>query len=94
VVEAICDLLDQAAGGDGEARRSLMKRVDDRPGHDRRYAIDPSKIERELGWRAAISFEAGLARTVEWYLRNRPWWEAILAKGYSADRIGMAQKNG
>lgn len=93
VVETICDLLDQTAGRDGEARRALMKHVGDRPGHDRRYAIDPSKIERELGWRAAVSFEAGLAQTVDWYVRNRPWWEAILARGYSADRVGTGQKN-
>jgi dTDP-glucose 4,6-dehydratase len=93
VVEAICDLLDEADGRDGEARRLLMKRVTDRPGHDRRYALDPSKIERELGWRAAISFEAGLTQTVDWYLRNRPWWKAILARGYSTDRVGVGQEN-
>ena len=63
----------------------------DRPGHDRRYAIDPSKIERELGWRASESFESGLAKTVAWYLSNRPWWEAILQRGYQAERIGTAQ---
>jgi len=93
VVEAICDILDEAVGREGEARRLLMKRVDDRPGHDRRYAIDPSKVERELGWRAAISFEAGLAQTVSWYVRNRSWWEAILARGYSTDRVGIGQDN-
>ena len=63
----------------------------DRPGHDRRYAIDPSKIERELGWRASESFESGLAKTVAWYLGNRPWWETILQRGYQAERIGTAQ---
>jgi dTDP-glucose 4,6-dehydratase len=94
VVETICDLLDQAAGRDRDARRVLMKHVTDRPGHDRRYAVDPSKIERELGWSAVISFEAGLAQTVDWYVRNRPWWEAILARGYSADRVGVGKRAG
>jgi dTDP-glucose 4,6-dehydratase len=50
-----------------------------------------SKIERELGWRASESFESGLAKTVSWYLDNRPWWEAILQRGYQAERIGTAQ---
>jgi dTDP-glucose 4,6-dehydratase len=68
--------------------------VADRPGHDRRYAIDPSKIERELGWRAAETFESGLARTVRWYLDNRPWWQAILARGYKAERVGLAEAPG
>ena len=93
IVEAICDRLDEAVGRDGQARRGLIRYVDDRPGHDRRYAIDPSKAERELGWRAATSFESGLANTVDWYLRNRSWWEAILARGYSAHRVGVAQGN-
>src|SRR3546814_6574956 len=69
VVEAICDLLDQrvppAGGG---TRRDLIRFVADRPGHDRRYAIDASKIERELGWRAEESFASGLAQTGAWYL--------------------------
>ena len=93
LVEAICDLLDEAAGRDGKARRELITYVGDRPGHDRRYAIDPSKAERELGWRATTSFESGLASTVDWYLRNRSWWEAILARGYSPQRVGTVQRN-
>ena len=91
VVETICDLLDEAAGHGSEPRRNLIAYVTDRPGQDRRYAIDPSKIERELGWRAAESFESGLAKTVAWYLSNRPWWQAILQRGYQAERIGTAQ---
>jgi dTDP-glucose 4,6-dehydratase len=91
VVETICDLLDDAAGRGAQPRRKLITYVTDRPGHDRRYAIDPSKIERELGWRASESFESGLAKTVAWYLGNRPWWEAILQRGYQAERIGTAQ---
>ena len=93
VVETICDLLDQAAGHGNAPRRNLITYVTDRPGHDRRYAIDPSKIERELGWRAAESFEGGLAKTVSWYLSNKSWWEAILQRGYQAERIGTARKS-
>ena len=77
VVETICDLLDDATARGGAPRRNLIAYATDRPGHDRRYAIDPSKIERELGWRAAEPFESGLEQTVAWYLSNRPWWQAM-----------------
>ena len=63
---------------------SLIRFVKDRPGHDRRYAIDPTKIERELGWRPATRFEDGIKRTVAWYLQNRPWWEHIVNGEYRA----------
>ena len=88
VVEAICDLVDQRLGG--ESRRSLISFVEDRPGHDRRYAIDPSKIERELGWHAEESFESGLKKTVDWYLDNEWWWRPIREKKYAGDRLGAA----
>ena len=89
VVRAICGLLDEMQpSGDG-AREKLITFVTDRPGHDRRYAMDPSKIERELGWRPQYDFEAGLAETVRWYLENRPWWQAILARGYKPQRLGL-----
>ena len=88
VVEAICDLVDERLGG--ESRRSLISFVEDRPGHDRRYAIDPSKIERELGWHAEESFESGLKKTVDWYLDNEWWWRPIREKKYAGDRLGAA----
>ena len=66
-----------------------MTFVEDRPGHDRRYAIDPSKIERELGWRPAETFETGLAKSVQWYCENRVWWQAILEQGYTPERSGL-----
>ena len=88
VVEAICDLVDQRLGG--EPRRSLISFVEDRPGHDRRYAIDPAKIERELGWHAEESFESGLRKTVDWYLDNEWWWRPIREKKYAGDRLGAA----
>jgi dTDP-glucose 4,6-dehydratase len=89
VVEMICDLLDQRAPLPGGApRRSLIEFVTDRPGHDRRYAIDPSKAESELAWRPRETFGTGLARTVDWYLANRWWWEPIRASTYSGERLG------
>ena len=72
-----------------DPRRRLISFVDDRPGHDRRYAIDATKIETELGWCAEETFETGLEKTVRWYLENRAWWQAIIQRGYSAKRIGM-----
>lgn len=89
VVEAICDLVDEFSPSKSGSRRSLIEFVPDRPGHDRRYAIDPTKIESELGWRPMESFESGLAKTVRWYLDNRPWWEEILNRGYKTERIGL-----
>jgi dTDP-glucose 4,6-dehydratase len=64
--------------------------VADRPGHDRRYAIDPTKLERELGWVAQESFESGLEKTAQWYLENEWWWRPILADGYAGQRLGLA----
>lgn len=88
VVERICSLLDAATGSAAGAHKQLVSFVRDRPGHDRRYAIDPSKIERELGWKPKESFESGLEKTIAWYLANKPWWEAILHRGYRARRLG------
>ena len=89
VVETICDTLDDLRPRvDRSARRDLIAFVADRPGHDRRYAIDPSKIESELGWRAEESFESGLRKTVAWYLDNEWWWRPIRDGRYAGDRLG------
>ena len=91
VVETICDLLDQRRPMEnGSPRRSLISFVADRPGHDRRYAIDPSKIERELGWRASHGFEQGLAETIDWFLANEWWWRPIRDGKYRGERLGSA----
>lgn len=90
VVEAICDALDARVPLDSGPRRGLIGFVTDRPGHDRRYAIDPAKIENELGWRATQSFESGLAQTIHWYLDNRWWWEPIRSGRYAGERLGAA----
>jgi dTDP-glucose 4,6-dehydratase len=90
VVSMICDLLDHFEPRSGNSRRHLIRFVDDRPGHDRRYAIDPSKLEQTLGWHAEEAFETGLEKTVKWFLVNRSWWQNILDRGYQAKRIGTA----
>lgn len=89
VVESICDLLDEMSPGTAASRRGLISFVADRPGHDRRYAIDASKLERELGWRADENFESGLAKTVRWFFDNQTWWKSILDRGYQQKRIGL-----
>jgi dTDP-glucose 4,6-dehydratase len=90
VVETICDLLDRLSpAADGASRRKLISFVADRPGHDQRYAIDASKIRRELGWKPRETFASGIERTVRWYLDNRAWWQAILDKRYSGERLGV-----
>jgi dTDP-glucose 4,6-dehydratase len=89
VVQTICDLLDELAPGTNGARRNLITFVADRPGHDRRYAIDASKLERELDWRAQENFESGIRKTVCWYIDQQPWWRTILERGYTAKRVGL-----
>jgi dTDP-glucose 4,6-dehydratase len=92
VVERICDILDRLAPDAAIGpRRGLIRHVEDRPGHDRRYAIDASKLERELGWRAAETFETGLAKTVRWYLDRPDWWRPLQAR-YAGQRLGLAVK--
>lgn len=88
VVEHICDALD-ARSPSQNPRRDLIVHVEDRPGHDRRYAIDPSKIESELGWRAEMSFATGIADTVQWYLDNECWWRPLRDGVYSGTRLGL-----
>ena len=93
VVESICDILDaKRPRRGGKSYRDLITFVTDRPGHDRRYAIDAAKIERELGWKAEESFETGLAKTVDWYLANEWWWRPIRRERYAGERLGEAQK--
>jgi dTDP-glucose 4,6-dehydratase len=92
VVNAICDLLNTLVDNKpvGIARfNDLITFVDDRPGHDVRYAIDASKIQHELGWQPKETFASGLAKTVRWYLANEPWWQDVLNGNYQLERIGM-----
>ncbi len=80
IVQLICDLVDEMSPELGGNSRALITYVKDRPGHDRRYAIDASKIERELGWVPAHKFEQGIRKTVRWYLDNQPWVKSVLGK--------------
>jgi dTDP-glucose 4,6-dehydratase len=90
-VHAICALLDQRLPReDGQPRASQIAYVPDRPGHDRRYAIDASKLKSELGWAPAHSFEQGIADTVDWYLGHQDWVARVLDGSYRLERIGTA----
>ena len=89
VVKTICALLDQRRPReDGQSRESQITYVADRPGHDRRYAIDASKLKSELGWEPAYTFERGIAETVDWYLDNQDWVQRVLDGSYRLERIG------
>ena len=91
VVEAICELLEELAPHKPEGvgyYRDLISFVKDRPGHDARYAIDGSKIKRELGWVPEQTFETGLRKTVKWYLDNEVWWSRVMSGAYQLERLG------
>jgi dTDP-glucose 4,6-dehydratase len=91
VVKAICALLDQRRPrADGQPRASQVAYVADRPGHDRRYAIDASKLRDELGWEPEYDFERGIAETVDWYLAHQDWVQRVLDGSYRLERIGAA----
>ncbi len=90
VVRAICALVDEIAPDEGGPRERLIRFVTDRPGHDARYAIDASYVERELGWTPRESFESGLRKTVEWYVEHRAWTERVLSSAYRGERLGLA----
>ncbi|MDR6140240.1 dTDP-D-glucose 4,6-dehydratase [Pseudoxanthomonas sp. SORGH_AS 997] len=92
VVQAICALLDQRRPReDGQPRSSQITHVTDRPGHDRRYAIDASKLKNELGWEPRHTFEQGITQTVDWYLANQDWVNGVLDGSYRLERIGGVQ---
>ncbi len=88
VVETICDVLDELRPA-ARPRRELITFVTDRPGHDHRYAIDATKLETELGWRAREDFDSGIRRTVAWYLDNEWWWKPLRDGVYAGERLGL-----
>ncbi len=91
VVHTLCDLLEELVPDKPtgiNAYKDLIVFVKDRPGHDFRYAIDASKIEQELGWKPQETFETGMRKTVQWYLRNKQWWTHVVDGSYSCDRLG------
>jgi dTDP-glucose 4,6-dehydratase len=89
VVECICDLLDDLRP-QGFSHRSLITFVGDRPGHDHRYAIDATKLENELQWRASETFETGIKKTLQWYLENQSWWGPLRRNVYRGERLGLS----
>ena len=88
VVETVCDVLDKVRPRKVGAYRDLITFVDDRPGHDKRYAIDASKFENELGGRAKENFDSGIRKTIDWYLNNEAWWRPIREEKYAGHRLG------
>ncbi|HET6607164.1 MAG TPA: dTDP-glucose 4,6-dehydratase [Rhodopila sp.] len=92
VVKAICAHLDRRIPDPAGPRERLIRFVTDRPGHDFRYEIDPSRTEAALSWTAPHDFETGMAKTIDWYLANRPWWETLRAARYAGQRLGIAPK--
>ncbi len=90
IVETICDVLDALVPRPGATYRQQIQFVTDRPGHDFRYAIDPAKITRELGWKPSTRFEEGIRRTIRWYLDNRAWSDRITAMRYQRERLGTS----
>ena len=92
IVETICDILDRKRPlPNARSHRDLIDFVADRPGHDLRYAIDPSKTERELGWNASETLETGLEKTVAWYLDNEWWWRPLREEKYLGERLGIGR---
>ena len=92
VVHVLCDILDELSPRkDGASYRTQITFVKDRPGHDRRYAIDSSKIRAELGWSPKENFDTGIEKTVDWYLTHRSWAADITAKKYARERLGTAK---
>ena len=90
VVRAICALMDELAPNPNIGKHETLVSFEaDRPGHDLRYAIDPTRISTQLGWQPLETFESGLRKTVEWYLANRPWWERIRSGVYRGERLGV-----
>jgi dTDP-glucose 4,6-dehydratase len=90
LVEMLCQLLDELVPRrDGKRYRELISFVEDRPGHDRRYALDPQKVQRELDWRPTESFSSGLRKTVQWYLNNRDWCNRVMGDRYRGGRLGL-----
>jgi dTDP-glucose 4,6-dehydratase len=92
VVESLCDLLQELAPVAQRRYRDLITFVQDRPGHDHRYAIDAGKIERELGWTPRETFESGLRKTVQWYLDNQTWCARVQDGSYQRERLGLGKE--
>jgi dTDP-glucose 4,6-dehydratase len=95
IVEAICAIMDRLhPRASGAPHRELIQFVEDRPGHDLRYAIDATKISAELGWEPAETLDSGLEKTVQWFLANEAWWRPIREERYAGTRLGTTKQAG
>ena len=94
IVKRLCDLVDEIRPQNKGRSRDLITFVTDRPGHDRRYAVNANKLKRELGWKPKIDFDAGLRATVRWYVENAEWWGDIRTGKYRGERLGLGKPGG
>ena len=92
IVKTICDLMDDIIPSKKGSHRDLITFVEDRPGHDRRYAVDSTKLQNTLKWQPRESFQSGIKKTIEWYLNNERWWRKIQKNNYKQKRLGLKNK--
>ncbi len=92
IVNEICDIMDEIKPSKNGSYRDLISFVDDRPGHDKRYAVDSTKLQNTLKWEAKESFSTGIKKTINWYLNNEKWWRNIQENNYNQQRLGLKDK--
>jgi len=92
IVKTICDIMDELKPSKNGSYRHLISFVDDRPGHDKRYAVDSTKLQRTLKWEPKESFSTGIKKTIKWYLNNETWWRKIQDNNYNQQRLGLKSK--
>ena len=92
IVKIICDIMDELKPSKNGSYRDLITFVDDRPGHDKRYAVDSTKLQNTLKWQPRESFQSGIKKTIEWYLNNEDWWRKIQRNNYNQQRLGLKNK--
>ena len=92
IVKIICDIMDELKPSKNGSYRNLITFVDDRPGHDKRYAVDSTKLQNTLNWEPKESFQSGIKKTIEWYLNNEDWWRKIQKNNYNQQRLGLKNK--
>ena len=92
IVKIICDIMDELIPSKNGSYRDLITFVDDRPGHDKRYAVDSTKLKNTLKWKPRESFQSGIKKTIKWYLNNEDWWRKIQKNNYNQQRLGLKNK--
>ena len=92
IVKAICDTMDELKPSINGSYRQLISFVADRPGHDKRYAVDSTKLNNTLKWEPKESFSTGIKKTIDWYLNNEKWWRKIQQNNYNQQRLGLKDK--